>query len=569
MTRFVCMMLLATTMIVPASAATVAPELPALLAQGPRPVWVFFTDKGALEDDSTALATSTAHLTERALARRTRTLGSAHAVAWIDLPNDPTYLEWLRDHDLEIRAESRWLAAVSVVADTEALALLAAAPFVARLEPVSGADPRHLPVTPAVTTERTDKDLPLDYGDSEPALSQINVPAVHELGFHGEGVVIGMLDTGFNTTHEALIGLEVLGTWDFVNDDPIVANEPGDPEAQENHGTMTLSAIAGFKPGSLVGPAFAASFYLAKTEDISQEVPAEEDYWVEGIEWLEAQGCDLVSSSLVYDDWYTFEDFDGNTCTTTIAADLASDLGMAVFNSAGNYRESTGTIGAPADGNNVIAVGAVGITGEITSFSSPGPTADGRIKPDLCALGSGNFVVVPGTFDEYRTVSGTSLSCPLAAGVGALLLGAHPGTGPWELREAMRSTASQAGMPDNDYGWGIIDALAALGALDVTTVPGDAVAMAPLRFEGNWPNPFNPRTHLSFSLAHAMNVDLDVLDLRGRLVRRLQSGRLAVGEHTVVWDGRDERGRAVGSGVYVARISGAGTNQRRKLVLLK
>jgi len=553
----------------PADAAVVDPRLESLLASGPRPVWVFFTDKGDLERDPVALAAAGERLSERARERRARVRGDAPLTSAIDLPNDPAYLVALRALGLEVRAESRWLAAVSVVLGAEDLPRVAALPFVARLEPVRAAasrDPWPVPPPAAPASPRADR---LEYGESLPALEQVNVPAVHDLGFHGEGVVIGMLDTGFDTTHEAFFSLDVLGAWDFINDDPVVIDEPDDPSGQDYHGTITLSTIGGYAPGALVGPAFAASFYLAKTEDTSQEVPAEEDFWVEGIEWLEAQGCDLVSSSLGYDDWYTFADFDGNTCTTTIAADQAAALGVAVFNSAGNNRQTTGTINAPADGDSVITIGAVQLTGEIASFSSPGPTADGRIKPDVCALGVSNHVVSPGSLDDYGTASGTSLSCPLAAGVGALVLCAHPGTDPYTLREALRNTADRAGAPDNDYGWGILDALAAVQYLDATAAPGGAVAAAPLALRGASPNPFNPRTTVSFSLARPLAVALDVLDVQGRCVRRLAAGVLPAGEHAIAWDGCDDDGRALPSGVYLARLSGGGTSRQGKLVLVR
>ncbi|MBM4116536.1 hypothetical protein FJ251_02165 [bacterium] len=553
----------------PAGAALVAPELPALLAAGPQPVWVFFADKGVPANDLAVLRAAEARLSDRCLARRAR--AGVPGAAWIDLPNAPAYLEALHAEGLTIRAESRWLAAVSVAVDQSSLIRLAALPWVVRLEPVRASAPRApwLDPAPSARSHATaiGREDPLDYGGSLTELAQLQVPPVHLRGFHGEGVVVGMLDSGFNTTHEALAGLTVLGAWDFINDDPIVANEPGDPEGQQNHGTMTLSTLAGYKPGALIGPAFGASFYLAKTEDASQEVPVEEDYWVEGIEWLEAQGCDIVSSSLAYDDWYSFADFDGNTCVTTIAADQAVALGVAVFNSAGNYRLTTGTIAAPADGDSVIAAGAVDAAGLIASFSSPGPTADGRIKPDLCAMGVANHVVKPGTLNEYRSASGTSFSCPLAAGVGALLLGAHPGTSPMRLRQALRSTASQADSPDNDYGWGIIDALAALDYLDALT-PASAATPA-FTLAGAWPNPFNPATRIGFTLDRELDLRLDIHDLQGRRVRTLVAAVLPAGAHTANWDGRDGAGRPLASGVYLARLAAGGEQRTLKLLLLE
>ncbi|MBM4130257.1 T9SS type A sorting domain-containing protein, partial [bacterium] len=158
---------------------------------------------------------------------------------------------------------------------------------------------------------------------------------------------------------------------------------------------------------------------------------------------------------------YVFADLDGATCVTTVAADLAAGRGLLVVNSAGNSRASSGHLIAPADGDSVVAVGAVDAAGVVTWFSSPGPTADGRIKPDVAALGQSNRVVDPFEPGAYMNVSGTSLSCPLVTGVAALVLERVPGLLPMQVREALRATASHAGAPDNDTGWGIVDAYAA------------------------------------------------------------------------------------------------------------
>jgi serine protease AprX len=568
MMRRLGLLLLLSICALPAAAGVVAPDLPLLLAEeGEWPVWIYFVDKGELEHDPAALATAASRLSARTLARRAK-VGAGPS--WSDLPNSPAYLSWLREHGFEIRSESRWLAAVSLRVRAADLAVLADADFIRRIEALRPSTRVDARTGPPLTDRASGRSRdPIDYGASVTELNQVNVPAVHETGNHGEGVVIGMLDTGFNTGHEALQSVNVLGAWDFINDDGEVANEAGDGESQQNHGTMTLSTIGGYMPGSLVGPAFGASFYLAKTEDTSQEEPIEEDWWVEGIEWLEAQGCDLVSSSLAYDDWYVFDDFDGNTAVTTIAADQAVALGMAVINSAGNYRQGTGHIAAPADGDSVIAVGAVDSEGEVAGFSSPGPTADGRIKPDISAMGVSNNVVVPGTLDQYQTASGTSFACPLSAGVAALLFSAHPGATPMQVRQALVSTASQYDAPDNDYGWGILDAAAAVAWLQLTAAPESEPVAAAGRLLGNWPNPFNPSTSLAFSLDRPAELTLSIHDVRGRRVRRLAARSFAAGSHSIEWDGRDDEGNSLPSAVYLAELSAADWHSRGKLLLLK
>jgi len=183
---------------------------------------------------------------------------------------------------------------------------------------------------------------------------------------------------------------------------------------------------------------------------------------VAAIEWEDSLGVDVTTTSLGYLDWYTYEDMDGNTAVITVAADIAAAHGIAVFNSAGNEGSHEWYyIIAPADGDSVIAVGAVGSDGELTGFSSHGPTYDGRIKPDVLAMGLYTYCASASGVDLYTFVSGTSLSCPLAAGVGALILQAHPQWNNMDLLAALRATGTNAETPDNDYGWGIIQGWAA------------------------------------------------------------------------------------------------------------
>ncbi|MFN2372084.1 MAG: S8 family serine peptidase, partial [Candidatus Krumholzibacteriia bacterium] len=362
-----------------------------------------------------------------------------------------------------LRHASRWLHAASFDATPLQENRLRALPQVRRVQPVArGRGPEPVERKPLTADPAADKAAAaLDYGFNTAAMVQANVTAAHAAGLSGRGVTVGLLDTGFRTVHEALTGLQILDTWDFVNGDAVVDDEPDDPAGSRNHGTMVLSTLAARRPGHLLGPAPEVAVILAKTEDVAQEVPAEEDHWVAGLEWLEAAGADLVSSSLAYLDWYTFADLDGQTAVTTIAADQAVARGLVVINSAGNYRTTTGTIAAPADGFGVVTVGAVDAAGATAWFSSPGPTADGRIKPDVAALGAGNPVADPDDPFGYVQVSGTSFSAPLVAGVAALVLERVPHLTPAQVAAALRATGNRADAPDNDQGWGLVDAWAA------------------------------------------------------------------------------------------------------------
>ncbi len=429
----------------------------------------------------------------------------------------------------------------------------------------------------------------LDYGASYGQLNQIDVIALHDANVHGEGVLVAMLDTGFNRSHESLIHLDIVAEWDFINGDPVTKNETGDPTSQHNHGTYTLSALAGYAPGNLIGPAWAASFALGKTERVDVEIQSEEDDYVRGLEWADSLGADLVSTSLGYYDWYTYEDMDGNTAVTTIAADIAASKGMAVITAAGNMGSLPwpGII-APSDGDSVIAVGAVDFTGLIASFSSRGPAYDGRIKPDVCAQGVSVRCASPYDSLAYLSTNGTSLSTPLVGGAAALCLQMHPSWSPVELRDALRASASQALAPDNDYGWGIINAyetaLNGASGIDSPTLP----LRAGLTLQQNAPNPFIPSvsgtTIIPFRVEGSSGegvrasqgaatggatVTLAIYDVSGRLVRRLFEGRVAGGDRAVEWDGLDDRGVAVSSSVYYYRLSAGGHSASRKLVLIR
>jgi len=423
-------------------------------------VWVYFSDKGIGEDRlEQALTAREVELGRRTLDRRAK-VRDGRLVDRRDLPVNPDYRQQVLNLGLSQRAESRVLNAISIEARRNQLAEIAALDCVSGISRVAGYTRREIAPAPE-PTRTTDGSRALNYGSSFDQLDQIKVTDLHDMGFSGAGVIVCMLDTGFYKDHEAFAGLTVLAEWDFINDDGNTQNEGSDPSSQHNHGTYTWSTLGGLKDGTLYGPAYGASFLLGKTEDTSQEVPIEEDWWVEGIEWAELNGADVVSSSLGYTDWYTYADMDGQTCVTTIAANWAVAQGVVVVNAMGNSGQYAGAIIAPADSEGVISCGAVNSSGSLASFSSSGPTYDGRTKPDVCAMGVSTYCASSSGSSSYTAVDGTSLSTPLVGGVAALLVEAHPSWTPAEVQLAMRQTASQSATPDNNYGWGIVDAQAA------------------------------------------------------------------------------------------------------------
>ena len=426
-------------------------------------VWIYFTDKGIFSREAYRTSCNKVQeaLSERAKGRRAKV---NRKVDFTDLPVRKDYVEAILNLGAQYRATSKWFNGLSAEIPVGRLEGIANLPFVREIQLVNRS--RRKPI-------RIQKDLNkvppmqrsylLDYGPSLGQLEQINVPAVHDSGYTGEGVLVCILDTGYNLNHETFHHMDLIAEYDFINRDGNTANEPGDPLGQHDHGTATLSALGGASPGHLYGPAFGASFILAKTEDLSSETPVEEDFWIAAIEWADSIGADVASSSLIYLDWYMYEDMDGNTATITKAADMAAARGILVCNAAGNERDDDWFyIAAPADADSILACGAIDGDGFIAFFSSSGPSYDGRIKPEVVARGYTTYIAESNNPRGYYNCTGTSFATPLIAGAAALILEAHPDWTPMQVREALMETADRAENPDNLYGWGIIDVLAAI-----------------------------------------------------------------------------------------------------------
>jgi len=506
-------------------------------------VWFFLRDRGEYGlSGKNDLDRASNVLSTRALRRRRlRGIGYLDST---DLPVYSGYVEEIRNRVLKLRHVSRYFNAISAYATGYQIIQISSLQFVREIREVAQV---RLPLGEVEINRDSANGFALNsgshelsggYGYSFYQLQQINlIPLLNE-GYNGSGSItsgspvrIAILDTGFNRGHEALKGVNVVGEWDFVNNDPVTKNESGDSPFQENHGTYVLGTIAGHEEGKLIGPAWGSEYLLAKTEIVDTEIVIEEDNWVAGLEWADSAGADIVTSSLGYYYWYSNDELDGNTALCTKAADIAVSHGIIVVNSAGN--RGYGGLVAPADGDSVLAVGAVDERGEVAYFSSRGPTADGRVKPDLVAQGVNVYTVSVVDSINYTTVNGTSFSAPLIAGSCALLLEIHPDWDPIKVVETIKASASRAYMPVCDYGWGIPDVATASGLEMKENVVS-------VRFEGPMPNPFSDKTSIAFFLPRAMYVIVDVYDVRGANLKHLYSGYSGKLWNTVSWDGTDE-----------------------------
>ena len=530
-------------------------------------VWVFLRDKPAGD--------------RRLEWPRPRALLSSRR---LDLDLDREYIDAIRATGAAVRTCSRWFNAVSVDAAPEQMERLAALPFVRETAPVRRAPRGSLP-GPAAAAPASPKGAGNGYGPGFEQLSGIGVVALHNQGFTGEGIRIALLDAGFpDRGHRAFAHLDVVAERDFVSGaaGDGASGEAGPPPPGSNHGTQVLSVLAARDPGQLVGAAPDARYLLATTEDIERELPLEEDLWVAGLEWADSLGADVVNSSVGYNEFedgtgYLFEDLDGRTALTTIAAEIAVSRGIVVVAAAGNEGNKPWRyVTVPADGENVIAVGAVGLVQqEIAPFSSRGPTADGRIKPDVVAPGI-SIVVVDTTrpepeesFSGYRRVRGTSFATPLVSGAAALLRQIHPAWTPADVAAALKGTALDLGEsgPDTTYGWGMVDALAASGV--EIELPRRSLALAP------FPNPLRyrsgpePTLFFPLELASPDEVEISIFTAAGQLVglasQRMEAGRYTRKEQALRW----RPPAHLASGIYLYRLQGGGLLQRGKIAFIR
>ena len=431
-----------------------------MLSQTPKlnKYWIEFTDK---LNSPYCTCRPAEFLSARSLERRAR---AGIAVVENDLPVNSDYVNALKINGVKIHGTSRWLNAATVVADSAGAESLKDLPFVKKVEYIGrhipAKNPRNRPPkkrTPVKSFPQPDGGGAFGYAGLQN--SMLELPALHAAGHRGGGIWVAVMDGGFTNVDTlpffdsvALQGRLFPG-WDFVERD-------GGIYEGAQHGTSVLSVMAGNLPGYFVGGAPDATYFLLKTEDTAGEYPVEESNWIAGAEWADSIGADIINASLGYTYFndttlnHKYQKLDGRTAIGSRGAAIAATKGMIICNSAGNEGDgSWHYIGVPADAPGLIAVGAVDFDGQRASFSSFGPTTDGRIKPDLMA--PGDQVVTAGASGvQLGLSSGTSLASPMLAGGLAALWSAFPEKTAQEILNAAFASADQADKPDNKRGYG-------------------------------------------------------------------------------------------------------------------
>ncbi|BDX38423.1 serine protease [Tenuifilaceae bacterium CYCD] len=428
-------------------------------------------------------------LSQRSIERRTK---QGISITTNDLPVNPDYLQQIKNTGASVNFQLKWFNGATItITNSNQLTAIQRLSFVESTEKIyqSGAKGYELEVdvqdTKPFNRKRQTPDE-LNYGNSSTQIKMMNGHILHNNGFMGDGIQIAVLDAGFLNvdTHPVFDSLRtkgrILGTKDFVNSNSNIYEE-------HYHGMMVLSTMGGYLDGQLIGTAPHAKYWLIRTENADVEQIYEEYCWAAGAEFADSVGADIINTSLGYTTFditaqsHNFNDLNGTSTPITKATNYASSTGMVVVVSAGNDGDSSWYyISAPADSPNVLTVGAVDNAREKASFSSFGPTYDGRIKPDVCAMGQS--AVVANTTGVIGTANGTSFSSPIMAGMVACLWECKPNLKASEIIQLVKTSGSQFQSPNNSIGYGIPD-------FAVATKIGENIKSKNLL--GIFPNPFN------------------------------------------------------------------------------
>lgn len=447
--------------------------------------WVYFTDK---PDSATYLANPLTMLTQKSLDRR---MAQNIALDLKDVPIFPSYIFQISNAaGITVKAQSKWLNALHIRGSVENIQQLTTFSFV---DHIQFADKTLNTTTFAKANTNSqfqainktlETQITFAYGNSNNQIAMLGGDLLHEQNFTGMGKTIAVMDAGFPGVNTALpfqrlnTNNQILGGFNYVSSSTNIYTGG-------THGTLVLSTMGGYVENSLVGTAPDASYYLFITEDISVENPIEESYWVEAAEEADRLGVDIITTSLGYFGYdnpnysYTYEDMNGITSFASRGADVAFSRGIICVTSAGNSGATTNPhISVPADANSTLAVGAVDAAGIYTSFSSIGPSFDGRVKPDVVAQGVQTVVSDPS--GNIGLANGTSFSGPITAGMVACLWQALPSKTNTEIVQIIKQSASIYPNPTPQLGYGIPNYNTALSnTLGIKSLNEDIILLHP------------------------------------------------------------------------------------------
>ncbi len=524
---------------------------------------VRFTDKN---NSPYSITTPSGYLSTRAISRRTI---QGIAITTNDLPVNSAYIDSVKSTGVTILSKSKWFNTVTIqTTDNNALNIINSFPFVSHIDsiariskpiakvvktdnkPVTNTVVTHQEMSIPIELKTNQKISNIDYGMGYNQISMIGGDYLHNLGYKGENIIIAIIDAGFwyadtlSVFDSLWTNNQILAAVDFV--------EPGGNVFRKStHGMMVLSIIGGNKPGYLVGTAPKANFLLLRSEDTNSEYIIEEYNWATAAEYADSAGADVINSSLGYTTFdnisqnHSYADMNGNTCPATIAADIAASKGIIVCNSAGNSgNDPWHYIGAPADADSIITVGAVDNMGAYALFSSTGRTSDGRIKPTVSTQGQATWVA--STSGGIQSGNGTSFSSPVLAGAVACLLQANPTSSNMQIIEAIKESANQYTNPDSLLGYGIPNFAAANLILSNITIHN---------FESDnllnvFPNPFTDLVNIVFSSSGNQKIIIELFDITGKRIYRHEESTHVGYNNFVIGKSID-----FSKGVYILKVS--------------
>lgn len=507
-------------------------------------------------------------LSKKALDRRKK---QNIEVSLEDLPVSANYVTQIRTQGAKIHQITKWFNGVVILCNETVLGQIKTLNFVkadevkmVKSKPITESETQKTSKRTYKSSKKTmdftkgfgfDKN---DYGYSYTQNQMLGVDEMHKKGFWGDGMVMAVFDSGFSNADKQTYfkhlfeNGQILDTYDFVMNEKSVFED-------DDHGRMVLSCIAAYEKGKIVGTAPKAQFYLFRTEDASTEYMIEEYNWLAAAERADSLGVDMISSSLGYNSFddkntsYKTEQMDGKTCIATRAAEIAAQKGIVVVSSAGNEGGSAwNIISSPADAASILSIGAVNSRGSIVYFSSRGYTADGRVKPDVLAMGSS--ATVGGDDSEVSYSSGTSFSCPITAGLVAGFWQANPQLTAKQVVEYIRKSGNQYTKPDNTYGYGIVSFVRAdYLAKKETTTDGIMTGQNPNEYK-LYPNPYKPENKETIpAIAWGANyrgkdIEVKVYDSKSKLIA--QTRLKQVGKETILEDFKN-----LPRGEYILTIS--------------